>query len=52
MKREEKEDNFQRNLVEFKSTGFEKTPPKCSTSFTASDLNYKSYATSVGTELK
>ena len=43
MKIEEKEDNFHRNLEEFKSPGFEKTPLVCSMSRTAADLNYKSY---------
>ena len=52
MKREDIEDNFQINLEEFKSTGFEKTPPKeDSTVRTAADWNYKSYDMSVGTEL-
>ena len=51
MKREERENYFWRNLKDFKSTGYEKTPPKCSTGRMAADLNYKSYDMSVGTEL-
>ena len=41
MKREEKEEDFRKNLEEFKSPGFEKLPFECSTSSTVADFNYK-----------
>ena len=37
--REEKEDDFRKNLEEFKSPGFEKLPFECSMNSTAADLN-------------